>query len=365
MDENSDLTLWRRKQVALLYWFASTEYLKGLYQLIKDFELRASTLVAKAQHEGRDRFLIDKRWGHRNTSENWGNCAWPFLADFQMRTAEEIADRSSNKFFVTGSNECQRGMREYSLEWTTPEEQAALDADMNAISMYALHIDTTMDKSSSRSRWKDFLFADAWTAHGARFPRLPKMKLRRDVEAEHSSLPPRTGVYLPQGDPHGSPQFAWNGNAEGALLECMTFNQIGLDALAMVGRRELWFNDNRMFAFATSSKYRTMFEDRVIRNGIPKPSLAPSAVSREAFTSRPCKWTFVELIEGEYEDYDDNDIPGVIHKHVRVEAGEPCPEDGFYMTPARLDSRRYFKAGEIMPDFANPNWMTIWQLIDE
>ena len=333
--------------------------------MIKDFENFVSGLMEAADSEQRDRFLVDKRWGRRNTSENWSNCAWPFLADFQLRTAEEIADRESNKFYVTGSNACQRGMSEYSLQWSTHEEQKMLDAMLHEISMHALHIDTTMERSFERSRWKDFLFARAWDEHKTKFTRLPKLRVHNEIVAEHGKIPPITGVYLPQDDEHGAPQFAWTGNKEGVLLQCSTFNQVGLDALAMVGRRDLWFNDQKMYGFAMSQKYRAMFAHRVCRDGIPEPTLAPSAVSREAFVGRPCKWTFVELIEGEFEDYDDNDIPGVIHKRIRVMGGEVCPEDGYYMTPAKLDSHRHFKAGEIMPDFANPNWTTIWQSTDE
>ena len=365
MSNNIELTLWRKKQVALLYYFASTEYLIGLQGLIRNFEQYVNTLMMQANGEGRDRFLVDKKWGRRNTSENWSNCAWPFLADFQVRTAEEIADRSANKFYVTGSNDCQRGMSEYSLQWTTPEEGKRLEAMLHEISMCALNIDTTMDRFEGVGRWKDSLFAFAWEEVAERFPRLPKMRVRAEIEAEHDRIPPITGVYLPQGDEHGAPQFAWTGSKEGALLECATFNQIGLDALKMVGRRELWFNEQKMYAFAMSAKYRAIFAEEVTWDGVPEMTLAPGAVSREAFTSRQCKWSFVEIIEGEFEDYDDNDIPGVIHKRIRVMGGEVCPEDGFYMTPAKLDSHRHFKVGEIMPDFANPNWTTIWQSTDE
>ena len=365
MESSVELSLWRKKQVALLYYFASTKYLEGLHLMISNFEKHVSSLIHKAGVEGRDQFLVDKKWARRNTSDNWSNCAWPFLADFQVRTAEEIADRAANKFYVTGSNECQRGMSEYSLQWTSPSEERALDAMMHAISMYALEIDSTMDRSQDCGRWDDFCFACAWKEHAEKFRRLPKLRLRNDIVGEHGRLPPITGVYVPLEDEYGAPQFAWTGTEEGALLECSTFNQIGLGALAMVGRRDLWFNEQRMYAFATSPKYRALFAEEVFLNGFPNPALAPSAVSREAFMSQPRQWAFVEMVEGEFEDYDDNDIPGVIHKRIRVMGGEVCPEDGFYMTPAKLDSHRHFKAGEIMPDFANPNWTTIWQSTDE
>lgn len=45
----------------------------------------------------------------------------------------------------------------------------------------------------------------------------------------------------------------------------------------------------------------------------------------------------------------------------RVVGGAICPETGFYFTPARSDSRRVFRQGEVMPDFDAAFGMTIWQ----
>ena len=49
-----------------------------------------------------------------------------------------------------------------------------------------------------------------------------------------------TGVYLPVDDPHGTPQFCWTGSPAGELLECSTFNDLRLEAVAAVGRADLW-----------------------------------------------------------------------------------------------------------------------------
>ncbi|WPH21361.1 PoNe immunity protein domain-containing protein [Variovorax paradoxus] len=44
-----------------------------------------------------------------------------------------------------------------------------------------------------------------------------------------------------------------------------------------------------------------------------------------------------------------------------IPGGEPCPQAGWWFTPAQLDSRRYFDKGEIMPiikdsSFGDTNW---------
>jgi Domain of unknown function (DUF1911)/Domain of unknown function (DUF1910) len=46
---------------------------------------------------------------------------------------------------------------------------------------------------------------------------------------------------------------------------------------------------------------------------------------------------------------------------LRVMAGQPCPRDGWWVTPAKTDSRRLFKAGEVMPDVGGDYGATIWQ----
>jgi hypothetical protein len=46
---------------------------------------------------------------------------------------------------------------------------------------------------------------------------------------------------------------------------------------------------------------------------------------------------------------------------LRVEAGQPCPREGWWLTPAKTNSRREFKAGEVMPDVGGDYGATIWQ----
>jgi Domain of unknown function (DUF1911) len=46
---------------------------------------------------------------------------------------------------------------------------------------------------------------------------------------------------------------------------------------------------------------------------------------------------------------------------LRTMAGEVCPREGFWVTPAKTNSRRLFKAGEAMPDIGGDYGATIWQ----
>jgi hypothetical protein len=45
----------------------------------------------------------------------------------------------------------------------------------------------------------------------------------------------------------------------------------------------------------------------------------------------------------------------------RVDAGAPCPQAGYYFTPAKSDSRRHFVVGETMPEVGGQYGYTIWQ----
>lgn len=49
------------------------------------------------------------------------------------------------------------------------------------------------------------------------------------------------------------------------------------------------------------------------------------------------------------------------HLRLRCEAGQPCPREGHWFTPAQADSRRFFKSGEVMPEAGGDYGATIWQ----
>jgi hypothetical protein len=49
----------------------------------------------------------------------------------------------------------------------------------------------------------------------------------------------------------------------------------------------------------------------------------------------------------------------------RSKAGEPCPREGYWFTPAKVGSRRHFKQGETMPEFKSDYGSTIWQWDDD
>jgi Domain of unknown function (DUF1911) len=46
---------------------------------------------------------------------------------------------------------------------------------------------------------------------------------------------------------------------------------------------------------------------------------------------------------------------------LRCLANQPCPREGWWLTPANANSRKQFKSGEVMPDLGSKFGATIWQ----
>lgn len=361
MTSTTALTAWQKKQAALLYHFASFDYLKGLYELVHQLQDYADAILDKSRYEGRDRFLRDARWGDRDTSENWSNHAWAFLADFGLSVLKDMANRQSQIYSITGANQCARGMAEFSMQWTTLTEQEKFDSLLESVVHYAGYIDKTMDKSHRAGRWNDFRLAMAWTEHSSLFTNLSVFKIREDLVSETGKVPPKTGVYISTDHSEGSLQFAWNGDEHGTLRECAIFNNLGKSALAAVGRSKLWLDGEAMLRFVQQNlNSRELINDSYFAKS-HTPILAPSLVARNAFTSAPSRWCYVELVEGEFEPIDEKkDIPESEQRR-RVESGNRCDISGFYFSPASLNSRRHFKEGDIFPSLNSTYGNTIWQ----
>lgn len=352
----------QKRQVTLIYHFASLDYLKGLQQRINALIKFIDPTLDQAKFDQRDKLLTNSRWGTRNTSENWSNNAWPFLADFQRSIATDIAKRAFEVYAITDANNCARGMAEQSQAWMNPTDESELERRMDEITRYAMNIDYTMDKSQKSGRWSDFSLTMKEASHSEAFIGAPALRLRADVSGQSGMVPPRTGVYIPVDDPLGTPQFCWTGKPAGPLQECRTFNTLGQTAFSAIGPTDLWTNKGRMHAFVQDHVTDpALMKDSFFEDSVKDPELSASLVARQAFTSRSCEWIFVEQIHGESEDWSEKTIVEKTVSGPRVAAGERCPQEGYYFTPARADSRRYFAKAELMPHLGGDYGVTIWQ----
>lgn len=358
--QDFQLTSHRKRQAAILYHYASLDYLKGLIPLIDETILAFHRVAQTAQAQGRDALFTSKRWGVRGTSANADTYGTPFLSGLRETTLRQISDVAFEKYGQTDVRYAWGGLREVDTGWMSDAEYDRYEKALNTAFAYASNIDDTMDR---QSRWDDSLFVHTWSECQSRLEPLTKFRVRTDVQAETGKKPPRTGVYVSQDDPHGALQFAWSGGDYGALGECNTFNDIGLDALSVVGRTDLWLNHLKMRDYAQNSRFTPVFKKEAADTYeilADDPEIAWGMISQLSFTTRPCKWYFVELVNGEFDEAVDTDtrLPRGAQR-LRCEAGQPCPAEGDWFTSGVPDKRR-FKQGEIMPEVESDYGQTIW-----
>lgn len=365
------LGYYQKRQATAHYYFSSLEYLKGLKTRVDALVASADPVADKAQRSGVDRFLTSKRWGARDTVSNWSTGAWPFLKSFQESCVWHIAACKRQEYGITGANQCWMGMNEYSMLWATAEEESSFKERLNAVCDYA----STIDSICSRP-WSDVnesMMNNGWQNNKQLFPRLPRFIVRTDVVGKSGQLPPQTGVYVPQNDCFSVCQFAWTGNKEGYLDEANTLNPLGREIVQQIGHKSLWAKDGKLLSLLKTPKYSAAFKKYFnARTSIfAKPEDIDDPVQGSIFaehfctTQAPADWYYVEQIEGEYDD--DPDADTIMESasdagRSRVESAKPCPRTGWWMTPAKAGSRRYFQQDEIMPTIGSDYGLTIWQL---
>jgi hypothetical protein len=352
------LSPWRKRLVTILYHYTSLDYLKGLLPRVNALISYEGGILDEASLQGRDTYLQDPKWGSRNTASNWSTHASPSLLAFREDTVKDIARHAFEIYRRTGAHQCARMLAEYSMVWSTVEQEKKFKEMFEQVYHYAEGIDDTTCRDSS---WNDFWEFVTWPEVSAQYPRLPKYVVRTDIQAESARIPPRTGVYIPQDDELGGPAFAWTGGDYGYLPNCATLNALGREALAFCGRDRLWRDEQRMLEFVS----KTSFQDELKQDSfyeLPiEPHLAPSLVARQAYEYRPARWYFVERIEGEWEE--EQPVPLPTRRVLRALPKEVVPKTGWWHTPAlKADqSRRYFKEGERFPDIDVTQWgSVIW-----
>ena len=89
----------------------------------------------------------------------------------------------------------------------------------------------------------------------------------------------------------------------------------------------------------------------------------PENPQDRSFTKQPTVWTLVERVAdsggGTGSGPQDGDTSQ--QRRPNVPAGSPCPETGWWFTPAQSGSRRYFKQGAVMPALSSDYGDTFWQ----
>lgn len=94
---------------------------------------------------------------------------------------------------------------------------------------------------------------------------------------------------------------------------------------------------------------------------VPVPYDDPALAGQFARRSENATWTLVERVADSGGGTPGATDPFAAGVRLRCEAGHPCPQAGWWFTPASADSRRHFQHGQIMPDTHSSYGATIWQ----
>lgn len=365
-----ELNPWHKRQATLLYHFTSMEYLKALLPMVEGWIAYTDGILT--ERSALDTVgLAQANWKPVHTTAHFSTYAFAAMVELKEAVQRSIAARTYERYSDVGEYQCSRMLQEYAgmtgrengdFLWATPEQEAGFKQRFDAIYRHASQL--TASTAPMRTS-DDYLFWILWQDYRANFPKLPRFRVRTDVVGESGKFPPRTGVYVPQDEPYGALQFSWISGVDGKLGDAYVLSEIGYEALNAVGRQGLWGDETGLFHFATSTPY-----SGVIRSIFPGPLTRENFdaynVAEEAFSSKPCKWYFVEMVNDEYEDHDGTyagtGADTSTHRQ-NVPAGQPVPQSGWWSTPAsREPGPRYLQQGEIFPDFPGSSYgATFWQ----
>ncbi len=349
-----DLNIHQKRQAALLYHYTSAEYLESIIAAAREWLKTADATLDQAERSERDKLMALEGWEVGDTAANWSTYGHPMLADMMRMLYKQRAERAVEKYAPPNIRFTYMGLQHFSLNWTLPEEERKFEDAATACLAAASPLDAVLRRS-----WDDVDFEAEWeTLRGIIRP-LPRYKLRSDVVGESGRIPPRTGVYVPADDPFGALQFAWTGDEAGALGSCVTFTDLAKEYCALLGRELMWRNPHDPASDVTDLYFDKWCEAKGL-----KVELGHGR-NPHAFTSRPCKWYFVERIEGEYED--EPAAPPTADR-LRGEPGTRVPRSGWWYTPSIKGEQgfRYFEEGSHFPDTAHTEWGAVfWQFDPE
>lgn len=207
-----------------------------------------------------------------------------------------------------------KGQMDYWSGWMSRPDEDYYGELLNKAVTLAGNISTT-----ERAGWTPFELADYGDYLGPLDPpaRWPKYRVQGNVFVATGAKLPQSGIYVPDVE-HSCAEFLCAGY------------ETAPTAKVRVGLRPLLHP-------TTGEKY------------------ADEPIIQE----RDCIWYLVERAPDDHEIVQQD--PTSSRQQIRVTAGDACPETGFYFTPAKVESRRLFRKGEVMPSIDSTYGRTIWQ----
>lgn len=89
------------------------------------------------------------------------------------------------------------------------------------------------------------------------------------------------------------------------------------------------------------------------------PDTGLKYAEKAEFTKKACTWRRIQRVG----DSNVGQTPPTLfdQNSARIVGGDSCVKSGYYFSPARQDSRKWFNSSETMPDFGATYGATIWQ----
>lgn len=248
----------------------------------------------------------------------WGDRVLPNFRDtFQALCSGSIMlshGDAAGLHFAHGPRNDFKGQSEFWSGWMTDAEQATYSALLNKSVTMASNICAT-----EGAYWEPLSLSRYSAARGDLNPppQWPSYKINKKVSVATGGKIEQSGIYIPS-----------------VADSCAEF---------------------------LSQKYKEapaaiVFVEMV---DLKHPTTGAKYAEEPRFEARNCVWYLVERDHDPHNAIPPLTLP-IVHAY-RVEGGKVCPATGFYLTPARPESRRLFQKGEVMPAFEATYGMTIWQ----
>lgn len=204
--------------------------------------------------------------------------------------------------------------RDYSSDWMSVEDGDVYEDLLTEAAKMAGHITAT-----EGAYWQPMDLTNYSEELGTLPPlaTLPGYRINRNISVRTGVKTPQSGIYVP--------------DLEKSCAQFLSASyKKAPQAYVVVGFRDL-------LDPATGEKYG----------------------EEPVFEERDCNWYFVERGPDSGNPQQSDAIEPA--QLMRIAAGQPCLETGFYFTPARADSRRLFNQGDVMPELGADYGTTIWQ----
>lgn len=306
------------QEVYLLERYTSAEYFLPMRdaweRMVKHAEACLEVFVENLPSDYRSRPLWqqpDIVWGERVLPNFRGTLNSLFDAYIRLSHGDKQALGAAGRI----RSDFAGFSRDYSVDWM--DEPQVAEILPKGGDLFWKYLGEALRPASNIERTVDI----GWTygALGRRYQsdaepfsppeRWPKYRLNSNVRVSTDQSAPKTGCYLPMVE-EASPQFWIEGND---VFE------------ALVGLNE------------DENQYRER---------------------------RPAGWILIERVPGEFVDNPLTDLlqdNAALIRVERVPAGKSCPQSGWWYTPAKSDSRRYFKQGESFPNVEDSEYGdTFW-----